>query len=71
MSDNKSSIGVNVSVDSESTLYLTEAILAILREPREEQTIRDALSALQEGTRINGTTISGCNISMHQEEEER
>ncbi|KKL72021.1 hypothetical protein LCGC14_2089060 [marine sediment metagenome] len=71
MSNNEGSIGINMSVDPESTLYLVEAILAILREPRDEQTIRDALTALQKGTRIDGTMISGCNISMQQREEER
>ena len=70
MNDNGGSIGINISVDPESTLYLTEAILAILREPREEQTIRDALDALQKGTRIEDTMISSCNISTQQGEVE-
>jgi hypothetical protein len=57
-------IKVEVSLDQDSQVVLTEGILAILQEPRDEQTIQKALDVLQTGCRITGTTVQNCHVQM-------
>lgn len=61
MSEN---VGIHIGTDKNSVIYVGEAILAILQEPREEMTIQKALEALQIGCKVDGTTVTHCNIRM-------
>ena len=59
-------IGISISIDEDSQILLTEGILAILAEPRDEQTIQKALEVLEKGTQTS-TAITGNTIMMGEE----
>ena len=61
-------IGIQVGADQDAVICVGEAILAILQEPRDEQTIQKALEVLGGGCRVVGTVVSNNFIKMEEEE---
>lgn len=55
---------VIVNVPRKSVIAARKAIVAIMKQPREEQTIREALLAFTTVTQINNTTIQNCEFKV-------
>ena len=57
-------IGIQVGADEDTVIYVGEAIIAILQEPRDEQTIQIALQVLQSGCRVENIDVTRNFIKM-------
>ena len=57
-------IGIHIGADQDTLICVAEAVLAILKEPREEKTIQKALEVFDSRCKVENVSISGCNIQM-------
>ena len=58
------STGIQIGTDQDSIIYIGEAILAILQEPRDEATIQKALETFQTTAKVENVSISQNSIRM-------
>ena len=57
-------VGIHIGSDQDTVIFAAEAVLAILREPREEQTIQKALEVFDSRCKVENVSVSNCNIQM-------
>ena len=56
--------GIHIGADQDAVICAAEAILAILQEPRDEQTIQKALEVFDSRCIVKDVAVSHCNIQM-------
>lgn len=56
--------GIHIGADQDAVICSAEAILAILREPRDEVTIQKALEVFESRCKVDNVAVSHCNIQM-------
>ena len=57
-------VGIHIGTDQDAVICAAEAVLAILQEPRDEQTIQKALEVFDSRCKVENVSISGCNVQM-------
>ena len=57
-------VGIHIGADQDAVIFAAEAVLAILQEPRDEQTIQKALEVFDSRCKVENISISGCNVQI-------